>query len=58
MRTVATLAVAAGMLAASVAWAGEVESGIPVGRSVPAFQVVKVGGAEDGVKPGQQLCYR
>lgn len=35
------------------------ESGIPVGKSVPAFQVVKAGGApEDGVKVGQQLCYR
>lgn len=35
------------------------ESGIPVGKSVPAFQVVKAGGApDDGVKVGQQLCYR
>jgi hypothetical protein len=38
--------------------AEELKSGLQVGQSVPAFQVVKCGGAEDGIKVGQQLCYR
>jgi len=35
------------------------ESGLPVGDAVPAFQVVKYAGAlEDGVGVGEELCYR
>ncbi len=58
------LRVAWGITAAVLlgAWAGgaeELKSGIPVGKSVPAFQVEKCGGApNDGVKVGDQLCYR
>jgi hypothetical protein len=52
---------AAAALLASVAIAGDIElkSGLKVGDSVGAFQVVKCGGAvDDGVKDGQELCYR
>jgi hypothetical protein len=39
--------------------ADELKSGLQVGASVGAFQVVKCGGApNDGVKEGAQLCYR
>ena len=39
--------------------AEELESGLAVGASVAAFDVVKCGGAaNDGVTEGQQLCYR
>ncbi len=58
MRALTSMALAIGVLGASVAVAGDLESGIPVGKRVPAFQVVKCGGADDGVKEGQQLCYR
>ena len=37
---------------------GTVRSGPQVGESVAAFQVVKVGGIDDGVKVDQKLCYR
>ncbi len=35
-----------------------VRSGLQTGESVDAFQVVKVGGIEDGVQIDEQLCYR
>jgi len=34
-----------------------VQSGLQTGESVNAFQVVKVGGIEDGVQVDDQLCY-
>lgn len=37
--------------------AGEVKSGIPVGKTIGAYQTIKCGGAKDGVREGQQLCY-
>lgn len=47
-----------GLLAAALA-AGTLKSGPQVGDSVEAFQVVKCAGAEDdGVRMGQELCYR
>ncbi|HJT34041.1 MAG TPA: hypothetical protein VJ783_18490, partial [Pirellulales bacterium] len=47
-----------GLLATALA-AGALKSGPQVGDSVEAFQVVKCAGAEDdGVRVGQQLCYR
>jgi hypothetical protein len=47
------------LLGAVAAGAAELKSGIPVGKSVPVFQVVKCAGAPtDGVKEGQELCYR
>jgi hypothetical protein len=65
MKSKVVLGLAAAVLLCTAAWAEEkdsekgLESGIPVGSSVPAFQVVKAGGApEDGIKVGQQLCYR
>lgn len=59
MRSVAVLgAAAAVLLCTSVGSAEELKSGLQVGQSVPAFQVVKCGGPEDGVNVGQQLCYR
>ena len=36
----------------------DVRSGLQIGESVGAFQVVKVGGIEDGVQIDDQLCYR
>lgn len=51
--------VAALWAGASAASAGELKSGLEVGQSVDAFQVVKCAGAEDdGVEIGAQLCYR
>jgi hypothetical protein len=52
---------AAVALLAGVAIAGEkgLKSGLQVGDSVGAFDVVKCGGAkDDGVSVGQKLCYR
>jgi hypothetical protein len=47
-----------GVLAAALA-AGTLKSGPQVGDSVDAFNVVKCAGAEkDGVRIGQELCYR
>jgi hypothetical protein len=43
----------------AVAHGADLKSGLQVGDSVGAFQVVKCGGApKDGVKEGAQLCYR
>jgi hypothetical protein len=59
MRALASVGVAAALLAGSaLLQAEELKSGKQVGEKTPAFQVVKVGGADDGVKDGQQLCYR
>lgn len=41
----------------TLAQAGEVKSGIPVGGTVGTYQTVKCGGANDGVRVNQQLCY-
>ena len=35
-----------------------VQSGLQTGEFVGAFQVVKVGGIDDGVQIDEQLCYR
>jgi hypothetical protein len=61
MRSRVALGVAAVALlgVAGVFAADELKSGIPVGKGVPAFDVVKCGGApDDGVKEGAKLCYR
>ncbi len=60
MRVLASCGAAVALLAAA-ALAGEkaLKSGLQVGDAVGAFQVVKCGGvADDGVKLGQELCYR
>ncbi len=57
MRLAVPLGVA--LLMATAAGADELKSGLQPGQSVPAFDVIKCGGApNDGVKVGQQLCYR
>ena len=57
MRLAVPLGVA--LLAATAAYADELKSGLQPGQHVPAFNVVKCGGApDDGVKVGQTLCYR
>jgi hypothetical protein len=43
---------------AGVFAADELKSGLPVGKAVPAFDVVKCGGIEDFAKVGDKLCYR
>lgn len=60
MRTLWRCSVAAVLLAgAATAIAAELKSGLQEGDSVGAFDVVKCAGAEgDGVKEGQELCYR
>ena len=59
MRTLCSYGVAAVFLAgAAAAVAAELKSGLQVGDSVGFFEVVKCAGPEDGVKEGQQLCYR
>jgi hypothetical protein len=51
--------VASVLLMTAAAGADELKSGLQPGQSVPAFNVVKCGGApDDGVKVGQTLCYR
>lgn len=54
------LALAIAMLSlASWSMADDVKSGLKVGEDVGPFDVTKLAGAEDdGVKIGQQLCYR
>ena len=50
---------AAVLLGAASIGAEELKSGLQVGKGVPAFDVVKCGGApKDGVAEGKQLCYR
>ena len=62
MKSRVALGLVAALLIGAAARAEEekaLESGIPVGKNVPAFQVVKKSGApDDGVKVDQQLCYR
>jgi hypothetical protein len=59
MRLRVTLGVALAVLFGAVGLYAEEElkSGLPVGKSVSPYDVVKCGGAEDGVKVGQKLCY-
>jgi hypothetical protein len=59
MRVFTSFGVAAAFaVAAVVASAEELKSGLQVGDQVGAFDVVKVAGPEDGVKVGDKLCYR
>jgi hypothetical protein len=59
MRLKVPLGVASALLIATAAWADDLKSGLQPGKSVPAFDVVKCGGApDDGVAVGRQLCYR
>ena len=59
MRNLVAFGFAAALLSsACAARAEELESGLEVGQSVGAFDVVKYGGADDGIAVGQQLCYR
>lgn len=59
-RPVARFGLAMAMvMAAAVAHADDLKSGLQVGDSVGPFDVVKVGGADnDNVKIGDTLCYR
>ena len=59
MRLLVPLGVASVLLMSTAARADELKSGLQVGQSVGAFDVVKCGGApNDGVRVGQTLCYR
>ena len=60
MRAIATFTlVALVACAATTTFAAELQSGLAVGESVPAFYVVKAAGAvDDGVETGDELCYR
>ena len=59
MRNLVAFGFAAALLgSACAARAEEIESGLEVGQSVGFFEVVKCGGADDGISVGQQLCYR
>lgn len=58
LKTLLALAVSAALCASLVA-ADKVKSGLEPGTGIPAFDVVKCAGApDDGVKVGEQLCYR
>ena len=52
---VAPLVVA--ILAAGVANAADVESGVEVGGRIGTYSTTKAGGVDDGVKVGKSLCY-
>ncbi len=60
MKSLLSLCVAAALVAAgSLAFAGDLKSGLEPGAAIGAFDVTKCSGAaEDGVKVGAQLCYR
>jgi hypothetical protein len=59
MRLLVPLGVASVLLMSTAARADELKSGLQPGQSVGPFDVVKCGGApDDGVRVGQQLCYR
>jgi len=61
MRCGAAVALVACAAVAGEKGAGEkgLKSGLQIGDSVGAFDVIKCGGVEDdGVSVGQQLCYR
>ncbi len=59
MRSRIAFGLAAVLLGAAMVQAEELKSGLQVGKGVPAFDVVKCGGApKDGVKEGAQLCYK
>ena len=51
-------ALALALVCVSSASAADLKSGLQKGKFVGAFQVVKVTGPKDGVRLGQQLCYR
>ena len=58
MRTL--ISVGAALALAMVAVPGAAEGpgcNLKVGDGVPAFQVVKAGGVDDGVEAGKDLCY-
>jgi hypothetical protein len=58
MKRLSTLCFAAVIAAgAAFARAEELKSGLEVGKSVPAYNVEKCAGGEDGVKVGDKLCY-
>lgn len=57
MRKIAGLVVALAVLAGAV-FAAEFQSGLQKDQPIPAFYVTKVAGPEDGVKVGDNLCYR
>jgi hypothetical protein len=37
--------------------AADLSSGLAVGRGMPKYEAIKLGGGEDGVKLGAALCY-
>jgi len=58
MKTLMSVSAALAMTMVATSCAGaEPGLGLKVGDGVGAFQVVKAGGAEDGAKVGQSLCY-
>lgn len=59
MKWTICMAAAALAFSAAVALAGDVKSGLQTGSKIGAFNVMKCAGAdEDGVKVGDELCYR
>lgn len=59
MRVLSSFGLAATLMVGAAVGADDLKSGLQVGDSVGAFDVVKCAGAvDDGVKVGQQLCYR
>jgi hypothetical protein len=42
---------------AGVLWAATLQSGIPVGKSMPKYAATKCGGGNDGIAVGKSLCY-
>lgn len=58
MKLLSGFGLAAVLLVGAGYAAEELKSGLQPGDSVGAFQVVKCGGADDGVSRGDELCYR
>ena len=42
---------------AGSAVAEDLKSGLPVGKTMLSMPIEKIGGADDGVNPGQTICY-
>lgn len=57
MKKFASVAIALALLAGTV-FAAEFQSGLQKDQKIPAFNVTKVAGPEDGVAVGANLCYR
>jgi hypothetical protein len=58
MKSLLSICLAVALVAAGSLAFAEIKSGLESGQPIPAFDVTKCAGPDDGVKIGAQLCYR